>query len=179
MKSIILSEDFILVDALKEINVNLINIKKNTISMYLNDFSNEQKIVFIDDRIQSINILKLRNAFRARDWLVRLCFFKNRDVSIDFQYCINSKSSLCEIQNEIDKILELKLPTNFQDEYLTEREAEVLSLMLKKFDAYKICKILALDLKTIYGYRAKIIRKYNCQNLLSFYNKLIVDRLHE
>lgn len=144
---------------------------------YITDFSNEQKIVFVDDRVKNSDLLAIRNAYRGNDLLVRICFSEEPRAVDFYQHSINANLSFGDFEASLKTFIyqvernEIKIESN--TEHLSPKQAEVLSLLLSGMSAGGICSYFSMSVKNIGNYKSILTRKYGCRNFLTFYKCFI------
>lgn len=178
MKNVIISNDDFLIKSLRLISDNVRYNAINNIRHYVTDFSNSRKIVFIDDRLKNIKILKIRNLYRKNDVLVRVNFIQDETQISCFDHSIKADLPLEDFIKSTLKILtSIKNSKGIIENktYLTPMQAEVLSMFLSGMSIASICSYFIMSEKNICNYKTILTRKYGCRNFIDFYKSFILE----
>ena len=173
MKHLVLTDDILLFQAFTHICDNPTWIKSNEIGFYLRCMSFDEMIVFVDDRIANVNVLAISTYFRSKDKLIRISFSERAITNVPFMHTIISRQLLSNFFSSvknIDVFTNDKLET--PSDYLTYREAQVISLIMEGKSIYSISSILQINPKTTYRFRSNIITKFGCKNYIDFCKKV-------
>lgn len=179
MKSLILSNDKFLIKGLMTTMTNIKYSAINNIRDYITDFSDVQKIVFIDDRVKNINLLWIRNAYRVNDIIIRINFSKKSNHINFYHHSINPNLPLKDFEHSFKKFIyqvqSNEITIENPKEHLTPRQAEVLSALLSGMNIRAICSYFSTNGKNIANYKSILVKKYRCRNFLNFYKNLIAE----
>lgn len=182
MKTVLVSDDMYLAAGLKACDCRMLWLRSVEAMDYFMDRDSQRHLLIVDTRTQAVDFWRIQTRWRSNDCVVWM-HPRGKDASGEkadhAETLISLGLGIADMLSEFARARCQERHSSGRKRglvYLSGREADVLAMLRSGDSVAEIACKMELSVKSIYGHRSRVVKKYGYAKYCHFYHTLFSHR---